>query len=298
MVSGFLLLRKPEPISNISRRFKRILIPFIFWLFLMCLFKYGQSDILGFVKYYLNALVNATDIDAYFWFVYLILGLYLFAPILSKWLSNSKICEVEYFLIICAIPLIVTFVKLVTGFNMAAFDYLTYFSCRVGYFVLGYYLAFKESKYLKSRKFGLLVFISGFLINYIGIIILSYINNGTNITLNLINCPGACLMAIGVWIIVKNTNFKKLSGKINEIAILLSVGSYGGYLVHMFVLKLFVKKIPLFSPAIIPTLGGVKTLLVVLLLSVIVFICTYVIIIVMAKIPLIKNFSGFKPPKS
>lgn len=300
MVSGFLILRKPEPISNIPHRLKRILIPFAFFLLLMCIFNIGISDVLGLVKYYLNGLVNATIIEngAYFWFVYIILALYLFAPILSKWISNSKFSEIEYFLIICAIVMSVYTVKLLTGYSMAAFDYLANFGSYTGYFVLGYYLVFKESKYLKSRKFGLLLLAVGFLINYVGIIVFSYINNAPNTLINGVSCSGTCLLAMGIFIVIKNTNFKKLSNKLNEIAILLSLGSYGGYLIHMFILLLFISNVPLFSLEIIPSLGVTKTLIIIPLLTVLVSVCSYVLVIIISKIPFFKHFSGFKLPKS
>jgi len=42
MVSGFLILRKDQPISSVPRRIKRVLIPFIFWLVVYVIAKFAM----------------------------------------------------------------------------------------------------------------------------------------------------------------------------------------------------------------------------------------------------------------
>ena len=92
--SGFLILRKPEPITNFPRRFKRVFIPFAFWLVVYAIVKlalFGDLNPLHLFEFILGGFLNPTEISIQFWFVYMIIGLYLFAPILSKWILNSSL---------------------------------------------------------------------------------------------------------------------------------------------------------------------------------------------------------------
>ena len=249
MISGFLILRKPEPITNVPRRFKRIVVPFVFWMFVYAVFYYFLVDknplnIVGFITYFINGFLDPTSVCLLFWFVYMILGLYILAPILSKWIQNAKTFEIEYFLIIWAIVMMIHF----SGIHTIIYDYLRYFSGAVGYFVLGYYLTIKDSKYLRSRKFGFLLFIIGSLIGIIGSIVVPMYTGAQTFMFMSVGdiTPNACLQAIGLFIIIKNTNFNKLSDRTNSLAVLISLESYGFYLSHLLVIGVL-KKLSIFS---------------------------------------------------
>lgn len=292
LASGFLILRKPEPVSNIPRRFKRIFVPFVFWMFVYAVFYYflvnGHSDVLGFALYFFNGFLDPTKICLLFWFVYMILGLYVFAPILSKWIQNSSFKEIEYFLAVWVIVIIIHFITSLTGFSTIIYDYLRYFSGAIGYFVLGYYLAFKDSKYLKSRKFGLFLFILGTLLTFIGTVAVTYITGAQTFVFMSVGdiTPTVCLQAVGLFIIVKNTNFKRFSDKVNSVAVLLSVESYGFYLSHLLVIG-FLKRLSIFSI-------NNNALVVIPVFSIVVLVITNILIYIMSKIPFFKKFTGFK----
>ncbi len=292
LASGFLILRKPEPISNIPRRFKRIFVPFVFWMFIYAIFYYfmidGKTSILGFVGYFFHGFLDPTSICLLFWFVYMILGLYIFAPILSKWICNSKFEEIEYFLVIWAIVMVIHTIMELTGYSTIIYDYLRYFSGAIGYFVMGYYLAFKKSKYLESRKFGFLLFAIGTFMTFACTVIVPYFTGAQTFVFMSIGdiTPNACLQAIGLFIIVKNTNFKKLSDRVNSIAVLLSLESYGFYLSHLLVIGLL-KKLPIFSLEY-------NALIVIPVFAIVVLVVVNFMIYVMSKIPFFKKFTGFK----
>ncbi len=290
--SGFLILRKPEPVSSIPKRFKRVFVPFVFWMFVYAIFYYFladcQRDILGFVLYFFNGFLDPTNISLLFWFVYMILGLYVFAPILSKWIQNSSFKEIEYFLFIWVIVMIIHFITSLTGFKTIIYDYLRYFSGAIGYFVLGYYLAFKDSKYLRSRKFGLFLFVLGTLLAFIGTVAITYFSGTQTFIFMSIGdiVPTVCLQSIGLFIIVRNTNFKRLSNKINNIIVFLSIASYGFYLSHLIIIGIL-KNLSIFSI-------DNNALLVIPVFSIAVLIITNVLLYIMSKIPFFKKFTGFK----
>lgn len=289
MASGFLILRKNEPITNVPRRFKRIMVPFVFWMFVFAVFYYfiidgHPFDIVNFIIYYLNGFLDPTKICLLFWFVYMILGLYIFAPILSKWIQNSRISEIEYFLIVWAIIMLIQFSQLHTIIP----DYFRYFSGAIGYFVLGYYLTIKDSRYLRSRKFGLLLFVIGSLMGFIGTVAAPMITGSQTFIFMSVGdiTPNACLQSIGLFIVIKNTDFKRLSDRTNSLAVLVSLESYGFYLAHLFVIGIL-KKLPIFSIEN-------NALIVIPVFAIVVLIVTNIMIYIMSKLPILNKFTGFK----
>lgn len=156
MASGYLLLRKQQPIEVIPKRIKRILLPFIFWLIVYAIIKiiFKQSlgpnwQILDVFKYIFKGFLDPTIISVQFWYVYMILGLYILSPLLSRWIQNAPMREIEYILIVWAILSIFQFFNI----DSILFDYFRYFTGAIGYFILGYYLAIKDKHVLKSKQF-------------------------------------------------------------------------------------------------------------------------------------------------
>lgn len=233
--SGFLILRKPEPITNLTKRFKRLLPPFLFWFTVYTLVAWTlfhpEENINWFFPFYIKGLVDPSGFFITFWFVYLILGLYLIAPVLSKWIQGAKVYELEYFIVICLIFWVITFIGEVTNYPITFTSYFQYFSQGIGCFVLGYYLAIKNSKYTKSKKFGLKLYLAGLLVTYIGAILLAEITGVANTLTNF--SPTICIQTIGLFIILKNINFEKTPKVLNSMAVSLSNNSYAFYLIQI-----------------------------------------------------------------
>ena len=241
MVSGFLILRKNQSITDVPRRLKRVIIPFLFWLVICMLAKFifmfkvnGISDLGLFL---VGALLDPTIVSVEFWFVYMIIGLYIASPIITTWLHNTSIAEIEYALIIWALVSFIGF----SNVDFLLYDYLKYFTGSIGYFILGYYLAIKRKSCLKNRNFGWVLFIIGTLLAFFGTVFSSMaIGAQSLLFFNLGDVtPNACLQAIGLFIIISNTDFSKFSALTNKIAIYLSVGSYGVYLANVLFINLF-----------------------------------------------------------
>ena len=68
------------------------------------------------------------------------MGLYLIAPILSRWVQKASYRELEFFLILWAVSLCYPLLKSVLIIKTSQTGILYYLSGYVGYFVLGYYL--------------------------------------------------------------------------------------------------------------------------------------------------------------
>ena len=133
MISGALLLNREYPsLKNfLKRRFARIIYPFLFWTILIL----GQLYYHRYnAKFIWGVFIGEPSILWYFW---ILIGIYLFIPVLNTFIKEYKIKGAEYFLAIWFFTMILkTFnaYPLWTNFN------LDMFAGFIGYPVLGYYL--------------------------------------------------------------------------------------------------------------------------------------------------------------
>lgn len=140
MLSGALLLPiKTDTRSFLKKRFLKIAVPLLFWTFLYLLFFAAFRGRPVTWQTLLSIPFSAQGNPA-FWFLYTLLGLYLIAPILSRWVQNASCREIEFFLILWLISLCFPLLRLIVDVNTSETGILYYLSGYVGYFVLGYYL--------------------------------------------------------------------------------------------------------------------------------------------------------------
>jgi len=112
MLSGALLLSKDYKISTfLKKRLVRLLIPFLFWSLVYIInslvndFEAGNRP--GFWEIARDIFVQLRDgSSGHLWYIYMIIGLYLFIPIIGKWVRNATEKEILYFLGIWLIVLI------------------------------------------------------------------------------------------------------------------------------------------------------------------------------------------------
>lgn len=101
MVSGFLILRKDQPISSVPRRIKRVLIPFIFWLVVYVIAKfamiYHSFDLIQFGYFLIQAFLDPTIVSIEFWFVYMIVGCIYFHRLLLHGCIMPKFMKLSIF---------------------------------------------------------------------------------------------------------------------------------------------------------------------------------------------------------
>lgn len=289
MSSGYLILRRQQSINEIPKRFKRIVLPFIFWLFVYAILKvfvlkglgsnWNFIDLIGFL---FRGILDPTIISVQFWFVYMILGLYILSPILSRWIQNAPIKEIEYALCIWILISILQFINV----DSILIDYFRYFTGAIGYFVLGYYLTIKNIPLFKNRRLGLILFLIGTAITFIGTVLFSFMSGNQSLFFIRLGdiTPGAFLQGIGLFIILFNTNFSGLSDNINNIVIRLSKASYGIYLCNILVINVLEK-------LHIINLNGF-TLFRILIFAILVLILSALCIFIMSKIPILRIFSS------
>ena len=150
MISGALLFPvKTDTRTFLKKRFNRIAVPTISWSVIYVILdscvKGSSIRWESFISILFSAQGNPT-----FWFLYTLIGLYLIAPILSRWLDNVTRRELEFYLSLWCVTLCYPFLRLVLDINTSETGILYYFTGYLGYFVLGHYLR----KYPDRIKFA------------------------------------------------------------------------------------------------------------------------------------------------
>jgi surface polysaccharide O-acyltransferase-like enzyme len=142
MLSGYLLLGKDYPTPDfLKRRFTRVLVPSLFWMAAYSYYNYKSSNNPATIH---AALVKIAEGDVHYhlWFIYLIVGLYLFYPIMRPWVKQAKDADYVYLFVLCALAAW-GYKILHSFFNISFGLSWEFFTNNLGYFVMGYYLGNK-----------------------------------------------------------------------------------------------------------------------------------------------------------
>ncbi len=142
MVSGALLLPVRMPTGDFVRhRLSKVVWPTLFWTaFYLCMgLALGKTSLSDLPRAVLSIPFSAQG-TGILWFMYVLIGLYLIAPIISPWLERASKRELQAVLLLWALAmsqsLLKPYLSVAEGYQNA----LVYFGGYGGYFVLGYYL--------------------------------------------------------------------------------------------------------------------------------------------------------------
>lgn len=287
MISGALLLnRQYELKSFFKRRFSRILIPFAFWIFIVIIFRiFILGEPLEF-----STILNIVLFKGYVWFIWMLIGLYLFLPVINSFVKEYKIRGCEFFLAFWLLTIILNSI----GYYPIENIELRYFSGFLGYMVLGWYLSNKEFR-LSDKSLmiiGALLFIISTLFSF-------YATNhsltiGTVYKLSIV----LALQATGLYLIIKNfasyseDNTLSLTGRIysyiknswiGKVILSISLCSYGMYLTHYLFIWTIIETTNIMCRN--PFKWVPVTYLIVVL-------CSWGLIWVCSRIPYLKKISG------
>lgn len=283
MISGALIFSKTyESLGDyLRKRVLRILFPFLFWSIIYIavgfILKFYHGEYLSLKEVLKFVFVNLKNGASYhLWYIYMIIGLYLFFPIIGRWLHNSNKNEIKYFLLIW---LLAVFTRLTRGEKFILNIDTSYFSGYIGFPILGYYLN-KISLNLDKKKviYVLLVF-TGILITIFGTYFATkykrsfYDGFYSYLSLNVI------LVSVGIFLLFKD--FVRFNSK---GILFFSKYSYGTYLIHVLVL-IVLGEIGLSYAFVNPIIGIPIT-------SVLCFVVSTLVIWGVNKLPLGKYISG------
>jgi surface polysaccharide O-acyltransferase-like enzyme len=146
MITGALLLHRDYELGDfLKKRIGRILLPFLFWSIVYIVYKWYDTDI----TFGSNAWANTLQIlqllrDGSFyhlWYVYMLIGLYLLIPVLSKFVRAASQKELLYFLLLWFVAILIGRPYFTQFGSQIGLEYFTGYA---GYLVLGHYLAYTQ----------------------------------------------------------------------------------------------------------------------------------------------------------
>ncbi len=292
MISGYFLLPSKDNMPVFyKKRFGRILMPFLFWsvMYLVIPFVLGEYGIGQMLINILKIGINFNDLSGHLWFVYMLIGLYLFIPVISPWIKNASRKELHLFLLIWAITLFIPYVKIffpeILGeayWNPNSSGY--YFTGFLGYLVLGYYVK-KEIKWTRVKRTGIAValVIAGYMVTSIGFAI--RMKTAPSIAALELTWTftsfNVAMMTLGIFLLLEKM---VITGeKIRNTLAKISSLTYGMYLAHLFFINFFH---PLLTKAI------TNPMLVIPATAVLTFACSFLLIKTLSYLPKSKYIVG------
>ncbi|MFM7016471.1 MAG: acyltransferase [Bacteroidota bacterium] len=230
MLSGALLLNKTMAIAEFLRkRFTRILIPFLFWSVIYSAYHFilhFHEFNTGFVYYFIDALSQGASY--HLWYIYMLIGLYLTIPVLSRLITNSDDELLKYYLLIWLVGLMVSNF----GFKLNKDLNIAVFTGYLGYLIIGYYITHRSIH--TNRLLLFIVFIGSVFFTFYKTNlqpILHGVFNGSYyqyLSLNVV------LASVTLFIIIKQ-HLRLSAFWMNKIK-LANKYSFGIYLIHVLIL--------------------------------------------------------------
>ena len=288
MITGCLLLRQSIGMRDfLKRRLNRILLPFVFWFSVYLAFHFAlkvrdeglESQAAHFFPWFFEQLLQGSEV--HLWYVYMIIGVYMFIPIIKPWAQTASKAGLIYFLVIWLFTLLINQQRVVEW--KTPFD-LSYFSGYIGYVVLGYFIAEKITITQRMRYLAVPVFLTGFLITLYGTYFLTA-SDGTfsDIFYNRLSI-NVLLMAVSAFIFIKGMGEQKTENTFATVRTTVGKYGFGIYLNHVIIL-IVLSHFGINYKLINPWVGIPLTAIICLFLS-----C--LVINILNRMPLGKHVSG------
>lgn len=240
IVSGYLTF----PLNKLLERYaigkiKRIVLPFFVWVVIYAVIAYAQRQPLC-----VNGDILNED-SAHLWFIYVIIGLYLIAPIIDPFFRIAKRSVLRFYLIlwICTGTFPLLQYSTSSTFNEHNWMYTLYhFYGYTGYFVLGYYL----KKYSNcTRLLDLKVSIT-FIATSVSLMgIYFFVFDCSTVLVSDYKGLPIILYSIAMFSILKKLSVYIEHTRLYSPITSLSVYSFGIYLIHMMIIKFVYPFIPI-----------------------------------------------------
>lgn len=241
MITGALLLPVRGDVSVFyKKRILRVLFPFLIWSVIYNLFPWitgllgvEPKVILDFFPYsgeevmrqslavsmgYIAELpFNFSLLDVHMWYIYLLIGLYLYLPIFSAWVEKASERAKLWFLVAWGVTLLIPYYsefvsKYLWGTcSWNSFGTLYYFAGFNGYLLLGHYLRNHDWTGRQSVLIGIPMFVVGYTVTFFGFRHMTALPNLTDEMLELFftYCSlNVVMMTIPVFMWAKRVNVR------------------------------------------------------------------------------------------
>ena len=265
MITGALLLPvRGDTSAFYKKRITRVLYPFFIWSVIYNLFPwitgwlgFSPQIILDFfpyageevmrqsfsvaVKYILNIPFNFSILAVHMWYIYLLIGLYLYLPIFSAWVEKASERAKQMFLLAWGVTLLLPYYyQFVDGYlwgtcSWNSFGMLYAFAGFNGYLLLGHYLKNLDWSMKKTLATGIPMFVIGYVVTFFGFRHMTALPDYTDEMLELFftYCSlNVVMMTIPVFMLAKKVNIR--SERIRKALANLTVCGFGVYMIHYF----------------------------------------------------------------
>lgn len=246
MISSYLLVPVKGSVSLFFRkRMVRVMVPFVLWSVLYATLPYvwGGMDGQEVFSSLWHLFFNFNGASGHLWFVYMLVGLYLFMPVLSPWLERAGEKGERSFLILWFVSTFFPYLRAYAGELYGEcywneYHALWYYSGFVGYVVLAHYIR-HYLKWTVSRQVvaGVFLYVVGFIVTatvwYTRIPVALELQE---LEISWRFCtPNVVMMSLGAFLLIRAyfSARQAANGMITEISRL----SYGIYLMHIFILN-------------------------------------------------------------
>ena len=265
MITGALLLPVRGEVSVFyKKRIPRVLWPFLIWSVIYNLFPWitgllgiKPEIILDFFPYsgeevmrqslsisldYIAQIpFNFSIVDVHMWYIYLLIGLYLYLPVFSAWVEKASDKAKLWFLGAWAVTLLLPYYnQFVAQYlwgtcSWNAFGMFYYFAGFNGYLLLGHYLRNLDWTLGKILAIGLPMFVIGYAVTFFGFRYITALPEYSDEMLELFftYCSlNVVMMTIPVFMLCKKVNFR--SEGIKKAHANLTLCGFGIYMIHYF----------------------------------------------------------------
>ena len=260
-----------------KKRFIRTVIPFVVWTLLTAAVKRINPLVIG-EKDFINRCFN-TSIENVYWFFIPLFAIYIAMPVISRLKDERGTLWYMFgsaFLLNSFLPFLFSFVGLKWNYSLS----MPVVGGCLLFAILGYLLATTEFD-IKKRIVTYCLGIFGILLRYTATVFLSVRDGVINKTFFGYSEFFSVFLAVAVFVLFKESKIiKKLENnkKAARIISKLSGCSFGVYLIHMFILRLFLRILPLSYQGFVFRLAG----------PVIIYLIAVSVVFVLKKIPVIK----------
>ncbi len=281
MVSGALFLSRDIPLKKIFTKYiLKMLILLLIWG--MAYWCFSERSISPDVLFDSLKKVLSGKVYSHLWYLFMLIGLYLITPIVRGFVRGSERSVILYsivllFVIQVAFPYVTSKVSaadsLIKAFRISApAEYLLYY-------LAGHYINSFDIKKWKRITLYSLAFSAIIIIVVISDVV--SFRQGSPYTIYGYFSAGTSLTAFALFLLMKQSESFLKESKIRNIISFISPLTFGIYLLHFMVIKIFVK-FGIDSNMINPIIGAPVTAL-------LVFASSGAVIYVLSKIPVIRK---------
>ena len=245
MISGYLLLpMKTDYITFLKKRFTRVSFPFIFFCILYDLYFYiaGFIDLKTMFLNIPKIFVNYGTEIGHLWYIYMIMGIYLFIPIISPWIKTAQKEHFYYYFAMWFVSLFNVYIHYIFPevWGECYWNNTSLFQSFIGnfgYAVLGAFIKIHLKDY-NLYITGAILYIVGAGITMFGFFYrrpVAETCKEIELTWHF-NTINVAMATFGMFLLLRKVECKnqKIVSLFNDIAL----KSYGMYLIHIFFLFL------------------------------------------------------------